>query len=240
MQIRQLSAAVDVKLRQLDKQLDALNQKQASNTDGSNPQLEQEIEALVQIRHKLVKSRDLAVKAHQLVRDTNEHYRARQRLMGLALCGISLLGGVQDQLGEHASAIRLLRESLPEAVQLRDPAAEAQYRERLGAALQNQGAWPEALSEFDRAMQLLGQTPQSMDSRLNCARLQGRRGWLDFGPCGRRVLSRPPMRTRTCARPRVGAESVKGFVRPRGDDVYEPARDTNPRHAIIDTAERGA
>ena len=94
MQIRQLSAAVDVKLRQLDKQLDALNQKQASNTDGSNPQLEQEIEALVQIRHKLVKSRDLAVKAHQLERDTNEHYRARQRLMGLALCGISLLGGV--------------------------------------------------------------------------------------------------------------------------------------------------
>lgn len=94
MQIRELSAAVDVKLRQLDKQLDELNRKQSNNDDGDDRQTKQEIEALIQIRHKLVKSRDLAVKAHQLERDTNEHYRARQRIIGLVLCGISLLGGL--------------------------------------------------------------------------------------------------------------------------------------------------
>lgn len=94
MQIRQLSAAVDVKLRQLDKQLDALTQEQSSATGNENPQLAQDIKALTQIRHKLVKSRDLAVKAHQLERDTNEQYRSRQRLLGLILCGVSLLAGL--------------------------------------------------------------------------------------------------------------------------------------------------
>jgi hypothetical protein len=93
MQIHQLSAAVDIKLRQLDKQLDALTREQSS-AGNDNPQLAQDIEALVQIRHKLVKSRDLALKAHQLERDTNEQHRARQRLVGLVLCGISLLAGL--------------------------------------------------------------------------------------------------------------------------------------------------
>jgi hypothetical protein len=93
MQIRQLSAAVDMKLRQLDKQLDALTLEQAKAANGENPQLAEDIKALTQIRHKLVKSRDLAVKAHQLERETNEKYRARQRLFGFVLCGFSLLVG---------------------------------------------------------------------------------------------------------------------------------------------------
>ena len=94
MQIHQLSAAVDVKLRQLDKQLNALTQEQSSAAGNDNPQLAQDIQALTKIRHKLVKSRDLAVKAHQLERDTNEQYLSRQRLLGLVLCGVSLLAGL--------------------------------------------------------------------------------------------------------------------------------------------------
>lgn len=93
MQIHQLSATVDTKLRQLDKQLEELTQAQASANGSDNPQLVRDIAALTQIRHKLVKSHDLALKAHQLERATNEQYRARQRLFGLALCGVSLLGG---------------------------------------------------------------------------------------------------------------------------------------------------
>jgi hypothetical protein len=94
MQIRQLSAAVDIKLRQLDKQLDALTLERARTSGTDNPQLTRDIEALTQVRQKLVKSLDLAVKAHQLERDTNEKYRTRQRILGLALCGVSLLAGV--------------------------------------------------------------------------------------------------------------------------------------------------
>jgi CHASE1-domain containing sensor protein len=94
MQIHQLSAAVDTKLRQLDKQLEALTQEQASANGSDNPQLARDIAALTQIRHKLVKSHDLALKAHQLERATNDQHRARQRLLGLVLCGVSLLGGV--------------------------------------------------------------------------------------------------------------------------------------------------
>lgn len=98
MQIQQLSAAVDTKLRQLDKQLGELTEEQARTAEVENPKLARDIEALVEIRRKLVKSHDLALKAHQLERSTNDQLRARQRrfqrLLGLALCGVSLLGGV--------------------------------------------------------------------------------------------------------------------------------------------------
>ena len=98
MHINQISAAVDSKLQQLDKQLDALVQQQAQAEAGQNPSLAQDIAALQQLRQRLVKSRDLALRAHQLERDTNrearERARLRQRRLGLALCGFSLAAGL--------------------------------------------------------------------------------------------------------------------------------------------------
>ncbi|QEI13180.1 hypothetical protein [Cellvibrio japonicus] len=98
MQISQVSAAVDAKLRQLDRQLDDLNCQQQQAGIEAQATLARDIAALQQVRRKLVKSRDLAVRAHQLEQDTNsvakEQARARQRLLGLSLCAISLLGGI--------------------------------------------------------------------------------------------------------------------------------------------------
>ncbi|WP_331351350.1 hypothetical protein [Cellvibrio sp. UBA7671] len=93
MQIRQVSAALDHKLAQLDQQLKKLEQQRAQqNSSQPNPQLEQDILALQQIRAKLVKSKDLAWRAHQLQHQNDEHSRARQRVIGLSLCVFSVIG----------------------------------------------------------------------------------------------------------------------------------------------------
>lgn len=92
MQIKQLSAVVDDKLVKLDQQLVELrkNPEEASAEDLA--QREQDIQALEVIRRKLVKSRDLALEVHQLERATNKKHQARLRILGLALCGLSLSG----------------------------------------------------------------------------------------------------------------------------------------------------
>ena len=90
MQIRQVSAALDHKLAQLDQQLKKLEAQQ--NSKEPNPQLEQDIVALQQIRTKLLKSKDLAWRAHQLQHQNDEQARARQRVIGLSLCTFSLIG----------------------------------------------------------------------------------------------------------------------------------------------------
>lgn len=91
MQIRQVSAALDHKLAQLDQQLKKLEQEQQNNS-APNPQLAQDILALQQIRTKLVKSKDLAWRAHQLQHQNDEQARARQRVIGLSLCIFSVIG----------------------------------------------------------------------------------------------------------------------------------------------------
>lgn len=93
MQIRQVSAALDLKLAQLDQQLKKLEQQRVQqNSSEPNPQLEQDILALQQIRTKLVKSKDIAWRAHQLQHQNDEHSRARQRVIGLSLCVFSVIG----------------------------------------------------------------------------------------------------------------------------------------------------
>lgn len=93
MQIRQVSAALDHKLAQLDQQLKKLEAQRAQqNTSESHTQLEQDILALQQIRTKLVKSKEIAWRAHQLQHQNDEHSRARQRVIGLSLCIFSVLG----------------------------------------------------------------------------------------------------------------------------------------------------
>lgn len=94
MQIRQLSAALDAKLAQLDQQLLQLEQQLGQQTDKTDQQLLEDIAALHLIRAKLLKSKDLAWRAHKLQDDNDEHRRARQRVVGLLLCGVSLAGAV--------------------------------------------------------------------------------------------------------------------------------------------------
>ena len=89
MQIRQVSAALDHKLAQLDQQLKKLEQEREQQP---NPQLAQDILALQQIRAKLVKSKDIAWRAHQLQHQNDEQSRARQRVIGLSLCIFSVIG----------------------------------------------------------------------------------------------------------------------------------------------------
>lgn len=90
MQIRQVSAALDHQLAQLDKQLKKLEAQQ--NGQEPNAQLNQDIIALQQIRAKLIKSKDLAWRAHQLQDQNDEQRRARQRVIGLSLCTFSVIG----------------------------------------------------------------------------------------------------------------------------------------------------
>jgi hypothetical protein len=93
MQIRQVSAALDHKLAQLDQQLKKLErEREQQNGSEPNPQLAQDILALQQIRSKLIKSKDLAWRAHQLQHQNDEQARARQRVIGLSLCIFSVIG----------------------------------------------------------------------------------------------------------------------------------------------------
>lgn len=89
MQIRQVSAALDSKLAQLDKKLKQLEQEQR---DTPTTQLDQDIAALQKMREKLVKSKAIAWRAHELQDQGDEAKRAQQRLMGLSLCALSLIG----------------------------------------------------------------------------------------------------------------------------------------------------
>lgn len=93
MQIRQVSAALDRKLAQLDQQLKKLEEQRAQqNSSEPDPQLAHDILALQKIRTKLLKSKDLAWRAHQLQHQNDEQSRARQRVIGLSLCAFSVIG----------------------------------------------------------------------------------------------------------------------------------------------------
>lgn len=93
MQISQVTAALDLKLTQLDQQLKTLEQERIQpNPARSTPEIDNDIDSLLKIRTKLVKSKDIAWRAHQLQSQNDDQRRARQRLIGLSLCGVSLIG----------------------------------------------------------------------------------------------------------------------------------------------------
>lgn len=90
MNIQQLSANIDEKLAQLDRQINAL-QKLKPSTE--NPeQNAADIEALEQLRRKLLKSRDIAWRAHKLQKDGDEKLMRQKRWLGIGLCLISGIG----------------------------------------------------------------------------------------------------------------------------------------------------
>jgi len=92
MHIKALTATLDQKLRELDDQLVALNRAQSQAEPGDAERFSADLLALQSVRQKLVKSRELALEAHQLERDTNEQVRQRQKYIGLSLCILSLAG----------------------------------------------------------------------------------------------------------------------------------------------------
>jgi len=95
MHINQVSAVLDNKLLQIDKQLEQLDTKITATADTHEQErLTQDKVALEAIRRKMIKSKELAWQAHHLQDNNNEQKRARQRLIGLVLCGLSLLGAV--------------------------------------------------------------------------------------------------------------------------------------------------
>lgn len=94
MQIHQISAVLDTKLAQLDQQLKQLEEQHQQQGSSPDQQLVDDIAALNQIRDKLLKSKDIAWRAHQLRDNNDELRRARQRMTGLFMCGLSLLGAV--------------------------------------------------------------------------------------------------------------------------------------------------
>ncbi len=94
MHIHQVSATLDIKLKQLEQQLQQLDQQLAQAPAENQEQLALDKAALVKIRDKLTRSKELAWQAHRLQDNNNEQKRARQRLIGLGLCGFSVLGVV--------------------------------------------------------------------------------------------------------------------------------------------------
>ena len=82
----------------------------------------------------------------------------------------TILGGVYSQQAEYKKSIRVLTDVLSDAVKLGDAGAEEPVRERLAEALRDQGDWPAALGETEKALALL-QDNESADVRLSGARL---------------------------------------------------------------------
>lgn len=91
MQITTLSAQLDQKLIELEQRLQVLaKQHQQSSDVEEQHKLAADIQALVQIKQKLVKSRDIAWRAHELQREDHTLRKVqRQKWVGLALCAVS-------------------------------------------------------------------------------------------------------------------------------------------------------
>ena len=99
----------------------------------------------------------------------------------------AILGGALEQLAEYDEGIRILREALTNAADFEEPPLEAEIREKLGHNLRGQGAWPEALAEYERARKLnggevtakggvpSGGVPAALD-RVYCAQIYWRLG----------------------------------------------------------------
>jgi hypothetical protein len=93
MQIQELSAVLDSKLAQLEQQRKTLEEQlKYAQSAAEREQLSKDLAALGQIGTKLVKSKELAWRAHDLQDNQRERSRANQRLIGLSLCVVSLLG----------------------------------------------------------------------------------------------------------------------------------------------------
>lgn len=88
MKIDDLTQRVNDKIVQLDKTLEARRQALLASEDSEERrQLAADLDALIATRHKLLKSRDLARRAHELTQTAPESPSLRRRRrLGLGLC----------------------------------------------------------------------------------------------------------------------------------------------------------
>lgn len=96
MQIDTLFAQLDQKLIELDQRLDnaAVQLAQCEN-ESERGRLRADIQALNLVKDKLLKSRDIAGRAHRLQHQDHELKMVqRKRWLGLALCALSAIGAV--------------------------------------------------------------------------------------------------------------------------------------------------
>jgi tetratricopeptide (TPR) repeat protein len=94
-----------------------------------------------------------------------------------------ILGGALRQLGEYEAGAKVLREAAASAVTLQDHQLESRIRERLGDNLLDQGEWPQAVQEYERA-KALRTGIQAGYARVYCAQVYWRLGRAaDAGRC---------------------------------------------------------
>ena len=83
-----------------------------------------------------------------------------------------LLGSVLRQLGENDEGIRILRDALPRAAQLKDRRLDALMAERIADGLAERGDWPDAVTEYRKAIAFYGPTAAGMTLRIAAARVE--------------------------------------------------------------------
>jgi tetratricopeptide (TPR) repeat protein len=96
-----------------------------------------------------------------------------------SLQAATVLGGLLRQLGDLDASIRVLRETVPGAVQLQDRRLEAQLHERIADNLRDRGDWPSAVAEYQQARTLQPSPIQAEYLRVAAAGLQWRLGRRD-------------------------------------------------------------
>jgi tetratricopeptide (TPR) repeat protein len=89
---------------------------------------------------------------------------------------MTILGGILRKLGAYDEGIKVLREALPQAIQLHDSVIEARIRERIVALLKAQGNWPEALNESEQFSNLYLLPTERAYAPMYCADLYWRLG----------------------------------------------------------------
>jgi tetratricopeptide (TPR) repeat protein len=86
----------------------------------------------------------------------------------------AVLGGLHQQLGNPQEGIRVITDALPHAMQLQDRRLEAQLRERLADCFADRGDVLRAVTEYEHASQLYGQTAAGRAASSKAAQLRAK------------------------------------------------------------------
>lgn len=92
MDIKQLTANIHCQQLQLEQQINHLQQQLAAAQGESAEKLAQELGTLKGLQQKLMKSHDMAVRAHALQVSQSGPPQNPKRIVGIALCAFSGLG----------------------------------------------------------------------------------------------------------------------------------------------------
>lgn len=91
MNIQQLSDNINSKLAQLEQQITKLEQ-QLKQADGDQDKLAKDLDSLKQLKIKLKKSHDIAWRAHELQRGSEQKQLRQKHWFAIGLCVISGVG----------------------------------------------------------------------------------------------------------------------------------------------------